>query len=81
MVHISSLLLQFLILICRLDFCRHDCLLVLITDHCIYKNDGVFDSHRCHIYMSGCGYGHIKYLIVMYHHSNSVTYISSCKHS
>ena len=38
-------------------------------------------DYSCHIYMSGCGfYIQIQYLTVMYHHSNSVTYISSCKH-
>ena len=36
---------------------------------------------RRHIYMSGSGYyTQIKYLTVIHHHSNNVTYISSCKH-
>ena len=42
----------------------------------------VFFIHTDHVYMSRCGYyRQIQYLTVMYHHSNSVTYISRCKHS
>ena len=38
----------------------------------------VHEKSQLHV---GCGYyRHIQNLTVIYHHSNSVTYISSCKH-